>query len=179
LGLRAADFSALFFEDCRIPRDNLLGDVGKGLQMIATCLDLCKIGASAHAVGIAQAALDASAEYANTRVQFGKTISKFQAIQWMIADMAMEIDAARLLVYKAAQLRDANEAYSVAAACAKLYASNTAKRATYNAVQIHGGIGYMREYPIERYYRDAKATEFYGGTGELQRINIAKSLINI
>jgi alkylation response protein AidB-like acyl-CoA dehydrogenase len=144
-----------------------------------TTLDGGRIGIAAQALGIAQAAYDAAREYALERRQFGRRIAEFQAIQWKLADMATEIDAARLLVYRAAALRDAGEPHGEAGAKAKLFASTVARRQTAEAVQILGGYGYTKEFPIERYYRDAKITEIYEGTSEIQRLVIARSLLGL
>jgi len=138
---------------------------------------LNRIGIGAQAVGIAQVALDASIEYSKTRVQFGRTISNFQAIQWMIANMAINLESARLLVHKAAFLKDSNEEFDLAASIAKVFASESAMETAIKAIQVHGGLGYTTEYPIERYFRDAKATEIYGGTSEIQRTFISKKLL--
>ncbi len=177
MGLRAADISELKFQDCKIPKENLLGKKGEGFDIINSAWNMNRIGIASQAVGILQACLDAAVEYANTRVQFGRTISKFQAIQWMIADMCVNLEAARLLQRKAAFLRDSNEDFATAASIAKLHASEMAMQAAINTIQIHGGIGYTKEYPVERYYRDAKATEIYGGTSEIQRSVVAKNLL--
>lgn len=177
MGLRAVDISELKFEDCKIPKENLIGKEGEGYNMINSAWNMNRIGIASQAVGILQACLDAAVEYANTRVQFGRTISKFQAIQWMIADMGVNVEAARLLLRKAAFLRDSDKDFATAASIAKLHASEMAMQAAINTIQIHGGIGYTKEYPVERYYRDAKATEIYGGTSEIQRSVVAKDLL--
>jgi len=181
MGIRAASTCELVFEDCRLPVLNRLGEEGQGFKIALSSLDAGRIGIGAQAVGIAQAAYEASLEYARTRVQFGQPIAKFQAIQWMLADMATRIEAARLLVYNAALAKDkAGETgarYSKEAAMAKLFASETAMWVTTKAIQIHGGYGYMKEYLVERYFRDAKITEIYEGTNEIQRIVIANSIL--
>jgi len=173
LGIRASSTTPLYFSDCRIPKDALLGKEGKGYMMAMETFDGGRVGVAAQAVGIAQAALDASIEYAKERVQFGKPISTLQAIQWMIADMATEIDAARLLVYRAAWLKDNGFRFGQEASMAKLFASEMASRVAGKAIQIHGGYGFTESYPVERHYRDAKITEIYEGTSEVQRMTIA------
>ncbi len=177
LGICASSTTELVFEDCHIPEENLLGARGDGFKIAMHTLDGGRIGIAAQAVGIARAALEASIEYANERIQFNKPISSFQAIQWMLADMATRIDAARLLVYRAARLKDKNVRYSKEAAMAKVFASESAMWATTKAIQIFGGYGYTREYPVERFFRDAKITEIYEGTSEIQRLVIARSLL--
>lgn len=176
LGLRASDTAELVFENCRVPEGNLLGERGKGLRQFLQALDGGRVGIGALSVGIARACLEASLNYARQRVQFGQTISHFQAIQFKLADMAMETEAARLMVYKAAWLRDRGERYTAEAAMAKLFASEACVRAALQAVQIHGGYGYMKEYPVERYLRDAKLMEIGEGTSEIQRLVIARNL---
>jgi len=177
LGMRAATNAELFFEDCRVPVANRLGQEGKGMRIALTTLDYGRIGIAAQAVGIAQAVLEQSTEYAKKRVQFGAPISKNQAIAWKLADMATEIEAARLLVYKAACLADKGEPFSKNAAMAKLYASELAMKAATWGIQIFGGYGYMMEYPMQRYFRDAKLTEIYEGTSEVQRMVISRAVI--
>ncbi|MRR37817.1 acyl-CoA dehydrogenase, partial [bacterium] len=176
-GMRANPVSSLFFEDCRVPGDNLLGQEGDGLKIGLDALDTGRIGIGAQAVGIAQAALEASIKYSKERQQFRKPISSFQSIQNMLADMATEIDAARLLVYRACASKDGGNAFGKEAAMAKLYASTVATRVTGLAVQIHGGYGYSREYDVERYFRDAKVTEIYEGTSEVQRMVISRAVL--
>src|ERR1035438_2792893 len=177
LGIRGSSTPPLYFADCRIPKDALLGEEGKGFKVAMQTLDGGRIGIAAQALGIAQAALDASVGYAKERVQFGKPIATLQAIQWMIADMATEIDAARLLVYRAASCVDNDRPYSTEGAMAKLFASETATRVAGKAIQIHGGYGYTESYPVERNWRDAKITEIYEGTSEVQRMVIARSCL--
>lgn len=177
MGLRATNVSELIFENCRVPKDNLLGAEGDGFKIISDAWNLNRIGIAAQAVGIAQVALDASIEYSKTRVQFGKTLSNFQAIQWMLANMAINLDASRLLVRSAAAKKDAAEEFSKEASIAKVFASESAMETAIKAIQVHGGIGYTTEYPIERYFRDAKATEIYGGTSEIQRSLISKKIL--
>ena len=177
LGIRGSSTPPLYFTDCHIPKDALLDGEGYGFKVAMQTLDGGRIGIAAQALGIAQAALDASVAYAKERVQFGKPIANLQAIQWMIADMATEIDAARLLVYRAASCVDNDRPYSTEGAMAKLFASETATRVAGKAIQIHGGYGYTESYPVERNYRDAKITEIYEGTSEVQRMVIARSAL--
>jgi len=177
LGIRASSTTELIFEDCRIPAGNLLGKEGDGFKIAMQTLDGGRIGIAAQALGIAQSALDESLRYAKERQQFAKPIGTFQAIQWMIADMGTEIEAARLLVYRAAWLKDMRKPFGKEAAMAKLYASETAMKHTVKAIQIHGGYGYMKDYKVERLMRDAKITEIYEGTSEVQRMVISASLL--
>jgi len=176
LGLRGSRTAELIFEDCRVPKDNLLGKKDLGFVGAMNILDRGRTAVGAMAVGIGRAALEDSIEYAKQRQQFGRPISKFQAIQWKIADMAMEIDAARLLVYRAAFLEDKNEPFTKEASMAKLFASEAAMRAAKNAIQVFGGYGYIREYPLERYFRDVKLCEIGEGTSEVQRMIISRQL---
>ncbi|MFZ5591065.1 MAG: acyl-CoA dehydrogenase [Bacillota bacterium] len=177
MGIRASSTYELVFENCRIPRENMLGEEGMGFKIIMMTLDGGRIGIAAQALGIAQGAFEQALEYSKIREQFGKPISANQGIQWMLADMATRIEAARLLVYQAAWLKDHKLPYSKQSAMAKLYASETAMWVTTKAVQIFGGYGYTREYPVERMMRDAKITEIYEGTSEVQRIVIASHLL--
>lgn len=177
LGIRAANTTALSFEDCRVAVSNRLGDEGEGFKIAMEVLDAGRIGIAAQALGIGQAALEASSQYALEREQFGKPLARHQAIQFMIADMATRLEAARLLTFKAALKKQRKERYSLEASMAKLYASETAVWAANKAVQIHGGYGYIREYNVERYYRDAKITDIYEGTSEVQRMIIARHLL--
>ena len=177
MGLKGSVTSQLFFEDCRVPKENLLGKEGEGFKQFLSVLDAGRIAIGAMAVGLAQAALDASIAYAKERVQFGQPIAKFQAIQWMIADMATQLDAARLLVYRAAWLKDRGVRFTREAAMAKLFASEIAERACHAAIQIHGGYGYTKDYPLERYYRDARLCEIGEGTSEIQRLVIARQVL--
>ncbi len=177
LGIRGSSTPPIYFADCRVPKDALLGEEGSGFKIAMQTLDGGRIGVSAQALGIAQAALDASVAYAKERVQFGKPIATLQAIQWMIADMATAVDAARLLVYRAASCVDNGRPYSTEGAMAKLFASETATRVADRAIQIHGGYGYTESYPVERNYRDAKITELYEGTSEVQRMVISRSAL--
>jgi alkylation response protein AidB-like acyl-CoA dehydrogenase len=176
LGLRGCHTAEIILEDCHIPSENLLGEENLGFIGAMDILDRGRTAVGAMSVGIAQAALEESLEYAKQREQFGRPIGKFQAIQWKIADMATEIDAARLLVYRAAYLEDQKKPFSIEASMAKLFASEMAMRATRNAIQIFGGYGYTNEYPLERYFRDVKLCEIGEGTSEVQRMVIAKRL---
>ncbi len=177
-GMRANPVSSLFFEDVRLPKTHMLGKPGDGLKIGLTTLDTGRIGIGAQALGIAQAAFDAAVKYSKERQQFKKSISSFQTIQNYIADMATEIDAARLLLYRACAFKDAGQPFGAEAAMAKLYCSTTATRVTNLALQIHGGYGYSKEYDVERYFRDAKVTEIYEGTSEVQRMVIARSVLS-
>ncbi len=176
LGLRGSRTAELIFEDCRVPDENMLGEKDKGFIGVMNTLDRGRTAVGAMAVGIARGAFEDSYEYAKQREQFGKPIGKFQAIQWMIADMATQIDAARLLVHRAAFLEDQGESFTKEASMAKLFASEIAMRATRNAIQIFGGYGYIKEYSVERYFRDVKLCEIGEGTSEIQRLVIAKRL---
>jgi butyryl-CoA dehydrogenase len=177
LGMRAATTAELFFEDCRVPSENLIGGAGKGVRIALSTLDRGRIGIASQAVGIARAVLGKCTEYAKTRVQFGAPISKNQAVSWKLADMATEIEAARFLYYKAAYLADKGEPFSPNAAMAKVFASELAMKAATWGIQIFGGYGYMMEYPMQRYFRDAKVTEIYEGTSEVQRIIISRAVL--
>ena len=177
MGQRASDTTSLIFEDCKVPAENLLGEEGDGFIIAMTALDEGRIGIASMSVGIAQACLDAAISYANEREQFGSPISKFQGIRWMIADMAVQIEAARLLTFNAAAMKDRGERFTPEASMAKLFASEMANKVAYQALQIHGGYGYTKEYPVERYYRDARVTTLYEGTSEVQRIVIANNII--
>jgi butyryl-CoA dehydrogenase len=177
LGVRASDTAQIRLEEIRVPEQNLLGILNHGYRDALTILDGGRIGIGALALGIARAALEASLSYAKERRQFDKPIAEFEAIQWKLADMATEIDAARLLVFRAAELKQKGLSYKRAASEAKLFASEVAARATSQALQIHGGAGYMKDCPVERYFRDAKLCEIGEGTSEIQRIIIAKELL--
>ncbi len=176
LGLRASDTAEVIFEDCEVPAGALLGEVGAGYQQAMRILERGRIGIGAMAVGLGRAALDDSVAYAAQRKAFGKPIADHQAIQFMLADMAMELDAAWLLVLRAAQLVDLGKPFRREASMAKLFASEAASRATNKAVQIHGGYGFIKDYAVERYYRDVKLCEIGEGTSEIQRLIIAKAL---
>ena len=177
MGIRGSLTAEVFLKDCRIPRENLLGQEGQGFRIAMMTLDGGRIGIAAQALGIAQAALDESVRYSKERVQFGKPISTFQAIQWMIADMATAVEASRFLTYHAAWCYDQGLPYSKEAAMAKLFASETAVYQTNRAVQIHGGIGYIKGHKVERLYRDAKITEIYEGTSEVMRMVISGNVL--
>jgi len=177
LGVRASDTAALHFENLRIPRENLLGELHGAFRQVLKILDGGRIGIAAMGVGLARGALEESIRYARQRRQFGRPIADFEAVQWKLADMATEIDAARLLVYRAAHLRDTGRPYRRAASEAKLFASEAAMRATTQAIQIFGGSGYLKDYPVERYFRDAKLCEIGEGTSEIQRMVIARELL--
>ena len=177
LGLRSSDTASLLFEDCRVPHENLLGTEGEGFRIALTTLDGGRIGIAAQAVGIAQGCLEESVAYAQQRRQFGRPIGEFEAIQWMLADMATEIDAARLLTYRAAWLAQQERTFTKEAAMAKLFASEAANRVAYKAIQIFGGYGYTKEFAVERFFRDARITTLYEGTSEIQRLVIARHLI--
>jgi alkylation response protein AidB-like acyl-CoA dehydrogenase len=166
-------------EDCRVPDNLRLGGAGEGFIDALRVLDGGRIGIGALAVGIARGALEQALAYARTRQQFGQPIASFQAVQWMLADSAAEIDAARLLVQRAAFLKDTGQDVTMASSMAKLFASETAVRVTNRAVQIHGGYGYIKDFPVERYYRDAKITTIGEGTSEIQRLVIARHLLDL
>jgi len=178
LGILASSTVELVFEDCFVPAENLLGVEGKGFSVALSTIDASRLGIAAQSVGIAQGAFDKSLAYARERQQFGQPISGFQAIQWMLADMATQIDAARLLTYRAAYLKDQGVSYIKEASMAKVFAAETAMSVTTKAIQIHGGYGYTKDYPVERYFRDAKITEIYEGTSEMQRWTIARQLLS-
>ncbi|WP_425804226.1 acyl-CoA dehydrogenase [Desulfitobacterium sp. Sab5] len=177
MGIKASSTTPLYFSNCRIPKDAIIGKPGQGFKIAMQTLDGGRIGIAAQALGIAEGALDAAVKYAKERVQFGKPIATKQAIQWMIADMATQIEAARLLVYQAAYNEENGLPYTKEAAMAKLFAAETASFVTNRAVQIHGGYGYTENYPVERAMRDAKITEIYEGTSEVQRMVIAGSVL--
>ena len=179
LGLHASATGELLFEDCRVPADHMLGAQGDGWKIFLKTLDGGRISIGAMAVGLSQAALDASVDYARERKQFGRPIGSFEGVAFMVADMATEIDAARALVWRAAWLKDQGRDYSTAAAEAKLFASEVSQRATNNAVQIHGGYGYVEEYKVERYLRDAKLTEIGEGTSQIQRLVIGRKVLGL
>ena len=177
MGIRSSQTMELIFQDVKVPVSQMLGKEGEGFKIAMSTLDGGRIGVAAQALGIAQAAFDAAVKYSKERVQFGKPISANQAISFMLADMATKIDAARLLVYRAAAFKDAGKPYSKEAAMAKLYASDIAMEVTTDAVQILGGYGYIREYPTERYMRDAKITQIYEGTNQAQRMVIGGAVL--
>jgi alkylation response protein AidB-like acyl-CoA dehydrogenase len=179
LGLHASATGELAFDSCRVPAANLLGERGEGFKMFLKILDGGRISIGALAVGLAQAAYDAAVPYAQTREQFGRPIGSFQGVAFMIADMATEIEAARSLVWKAAWLKDQARDYSLTAAQAKLFASEVSSRVTNAAIQVHGGYGYVTEYPVERFMRDAKLTEIGEGTSQVQRLVIARKILGL
>jgi alkylation response protein AidB-like acyl-CoA dehydrogenase len=179
LGVRSSDTSELVFEDCRIPAGNLLGQKGHGFLDSLRILDRGRIGIAAFSLGIAQASLEASTRYAKGRRQFGHAIAEFQAIQFKIADMATQVEASRLLTWRAAHLRDSGKEHTVQSSMAKLFASEAAVEAALEAIQIHGGYGYIKEYPVERYLRDAKLGTIGEGTSEVQRLVIARELLEL
>ena len=173
MGIRGSSTCELVFENVKVPKENLLGELNKGFKIAMMTLDGGRIGIAAQALGIAQGAIDETVKYVKDRVQFGRSISKFQNTQFMLAEMQTRVDAARLLVYRAAASKDAGDSYSDQAAMAKLFASETAREVTWRAVQLFGGYGYTRDYPVERMMRDAKITEIYEGTSEVQKMVIA------
>jgi alkylation response protein AidB-like acyl-CoA dehydrogenase len=179
MGLHASATGELLFEDCRIPAENILGEKGEGWKIFLKTLDGGRISIGAMAVGLSQAALDASVSYARERKQFGRPIGSFQGVAFMIADMATEVEAARALVWRAAWLKDRGEDYSTAAAQAKLFASEVSQRVTNMGVQVHGGYGYVEEYKVERFLRDAKLTELGEGTSQIQRLVIARRILGL
>lgn len=177
MGIRGSATCELIFENAFVPDENLLGKEGKGFSIAMKTLDGGRIGIAAQALGIAQGALDETVQYVKERKQFGRPIAKFQNTQFVLADMATQVEAARMLVYKAAEMKQAGQPYSVAAAQAKLFAAEAAMDVTTKAVQLHGGYGYPREYPVERMMRDAKITEIYEGTSEVQRMVVSANLL--
>ena len=177
LGIRASPTTEILLDNVRVPAANMLGDEGSGFKIALDTLDGGRLGIASQSLGIGRACLEASIQYANEREQFGRPIGRFQAIQWKIADMATEIDAARLLTWRAADKRDRTGRCTMEAAQAKLLASRTANKAAREAVQIHGGAGYTREFPVERYMRDARITEIYEGATDIQRLVIARNLL--
>jgi alkylation response protein AidB-like acyl-CoA dehydrogenase len=177
MGIRSSDCCSIVMEDVRVPLENRLGDEGMGFKIAMTALDSGRIGIASQAVGVAQGALDQAKAYAKQRVQFGRPIAEFQAIQFKLADMGVLIHAARMLVYLAATKKDRGGPFTTEAAMAKLFASDMVIKVTQEALQIHGGVGYTKDYPVERMLRDAKVTEIYEGTSEIQRFIIARSLM--
>jgi butyryl-CoA dehydrogenase len=167
----------VFFENCKVPDSAVIGKVGDGFKVAMATLDGGRIGIACQAIGIARAALETSVAYAKVRKSFGVPIAEHQAIQFMLADMATEIDAARLLTWRAASMKDEGARHTTESSSAKLFASEMATRVAHKAIQIHGGYGYSTEFPVERHYRDARITEIYEGTSEIQRIVIAASLL--
>lgn len=179
MGIVSSDTVSLTLDQCTVPEENLLGAEGDGFKIAMISLDAGRVGVGAQCVGIATGAMEGALAYSRQREQFGKPIASFQAIQWMLAEMASRIDAARALTHRAAWLKDQGQPYTREASMAKLYASETASFVAHRAVQIHGGYGYMREYAVERFYRDARVTEIYEGTNEMQRLIIARSLLSL
>lgn len=177
LGIRGSNTVELHFENCRVPKENILGQLGDGFKIAMQTLDGGRIGIAAQALGIGQAALDAAVKYAHQRQAFGRPLAEIEAIQIKIADMAMEVQASRLLTFLAAWTKDQGVRFSKEAAMAKLHASETASKVTHMAVQIHGGYGYLRDFPVERLYRDARITEIYEGTSEIQRLVISAAAL--
>ncbi len=177
LGIRASSTTQIFLEDCRVPDSAVLGRVDEGFKIAMATLDGGRIGIASQALGIAQRALDEATAYSKEREAFGKTLSEFQGLQWRLADMALRVEAARLLVYRTARMRDAGQTFSKEASMAKLFASETAMFCAHAAVQMLGGYGYTREYPAEKLFRDAKITEIYEGTSEIQRLVISRHLL--
>jgi len=177
LGIRGSSTTELVFEGCQVPVENRLGNEGDGFKVAMGAIDSSRITVAAQAVGIARAGLEASLNYTKERQQFGQTIASFQGVQWMLADMATAIDAARLLTYRAAYLKNQGLPFIKEAAMAKLFAAEAAMNTTTKAIQLHGGYGYIKDYPVERYFRDAKITEIYEGTSEMQRLTIARQLL--
>ena len=177
MGIRASSTAELIFQNCVVPKENLLGELGKGFKIAMTTLDGGRIGIASQALGIAEGALEETVKYLKERKQFGRPIAKFQGLQWMVADMATEIEAAKFLVYRAAFNKANGLPYNKEAAMAKLFAANTAMDVTTKCVQLHGGYGYTKDYPIERMMRDAKITEIYEGTSQVQQMVIAGSLL--
>jgi butyryl-CoA dehydrogenase len=178
MGIRATGNCELIFDDCMVPKGNLLSEEGNGFKVVMHTLDVSRIDIGAQGVGISQGAIDAAAKYAKERVQFGKPIAEFEMIQDMLADMATKTDAARLMVYRAASMKDAGvERFTREAAMAKYYAAEVVVDVTRKAVQIHGGYGYSKDYPVERMYRDAKIIEIYEGTSQVQKLVIARNVL--
>ena len=176
LGLRASDTTDLIFDQCRIPASRRLGAEGQGFEIAMKGLDGGRIGIAAQSVGVAQAALDAVVKYTKGRAQFGQSVSKFQGVRWMVADMAVQVAAARQLMLAAAAMKDRGENFSMQASMAKLFASEMVNRITGQAIQLHGGYGYTKDYPVERYYRDARVFTIYEGTSEIQRVVISNHI---
>jgi butyryl-CoA dehydrogenase len=177
LGIRASDTAELLFEGCRVPAANRLGEEGQGFKIAMAALDAGRIGIAAQALGIAAAATLASVEYARERKSFGVPIGQHQMVQWMVADMATALEAARLLTWHAAWLKDSGQPFGPAASMAKLFAAEMAMKVATDAVQVHGGYGFIKEYPVERHFRDAKITQIYEGTSQIQKLVIARHLL--
>jgi len=177
MGMKCSDTRELSFMDAKVPKANLLGEENHGFKVALSLLDNGRIGIAAQSLGIAKAAYAEALKYSKERKQFGRPLSAFQAIQFKLADMATRIEAAKLLVYQAAVLKDSGERHSLEISMAKLFASETANFVANEALQIHGGYGYVKEYPVERYFRDARVTEIYEGTSEAQRMVISRDLL--
>jgi len=177
MGLCASDTADLIFDNCRVPASDMLGNEGDGFKIAMRALDGGRIGISAQSVGVAQAAFDAAVKHAKGREQFGRKISKFQGMRWMIADMATQIEAARQFMFSAAAMKDRGENYTVQASMAKLFASEMVNRVTAMALQMHGGYGFVKDYPVERFYRDARVFTIYEGTSEIQRVVISNHIL--
>jgi butyryl-CoA dehydrogenase len=177
LGIRASDTAEFLFENCRVPRANRLGEEGQGFKIAMAALDAGRIGIAAQALGIAAAAAEASLGYARERKSFGVPIGQHQMVQWMLADMATGLEAARLLTWHAAWLKDASQPFSRAGSMAKLFAAEAAMKITTDAIQVHGGYGFIKEYAVERHFRDAKITQIYEGTSQIQKLIIARHLL--
>jgi len=177
LGIRASDTAELLFDDCRVPVQSRIGDEGQGFKIAMTAIDGGRVGIAAQAIGIATGAYERSVAYARERRAFGVIIGEHQMVQWMLADMAVAIDGARLLTRKAAALKDAGRPYRTAAAMAKLFAAETAMKVTTDAIQVHGGYGFIKEYEVERAFRDAKITQLYEGTSQIQKLVVARHLL--
>ncbi|MGA8178594.1 MAG: acyl-CoA dehydrogenase family protein [Desulfobacterales bacterium] len=177
MGLRASDTTDLIFNNCKVPVENRLGEEGDGFKIAMKALDGGRIGIAAQSLGVAQAAFDASLKYAKKREQFGQSISKFQGLRWILADMATEIEAARQLMLSAAAMKDRGEKFTIQASMAKLFASEMVNRVTAKALQMHGGYGFIKDYPVERFYRDARVFTIYEGTSEIQRVVISNHIL--
>ena len=177
LGIRASSTCELILDDCRVGRENVVGEVGKGYKIAIETLNEGRIGIGAQMLGLAEGALEAAVEYAKQRKQFGKPIAEFQGVQFELAEMAVEVEAARLMVYNAARLRDAGMAFVTEAAMAKYFASQVAERVASKAVEVLGGVGFTKDYPVEKFYRDAKIGRIYEGTSNMQRVTIAKGIL--
>ena len=177
MGIHGSETAELIFDNCRVPKENLIGREGQGFKIAMTALDGARIGVAAQALGIAERALDESVKYMKERVQFGKPIAALQGLQWYISDMATKIECAKWMIFRAAWLKVSGQPYSKEAAIAKLNASETATFVTNLALQIHGGYGYMKDYPLERMYRDAKITEIYEGTSEIHKVVISRAVL--
>ena len=177
MGIRGARTAEIVFKDCRVPKENMVGEPGSGYRLALDVIDRGRIGIAAMAVGVSQAAFDMAVKYAKEREVFGRTISKFQGIQWMIADIGTQLEAARMLTYYAADLKDQGVPFTKQASMAKLFTAEASHKIVTTALQIHGGYGYMKEYPIERLYRDQRILELFEGTSQIQKIVIAGQIL--